>query len=105
MFFPQTQSHHLSRSYGAPGTARRGGRDKENAGVLPSKTPVRAPLGKAAASTTGRALGAKTPGMLGKTPAMLGKTPAMLGKTPGVLGTKNVERNIMPSKQPAEDIG
>lgn len=75
MFMPQSQPHQLGRSYGAPGTARRGARDKENAGALPSKTPVRAPLGKAGPST-GRALGART-----------------------------MDRNILATQQPSEDIG
>ncbi|CAK9783707.1 hypothetical protein CC85DRAFT_302339 [Cutaneotrichosporon oleaginosum] len=58
MFMPQAQPH-LSRSHGPPGTARRARvGDKENAGALPSKTPSRAPLGKAGPS--GRALGART---------------------------------------------
>jgi hypothetical protein len=58
MFMPQAQPH-LARSHGAPGTARRARvGDKENAGALPSKTPSRAPLGKAGPS--GRALGART---------------------------------------------
>ncbi|BEI90099.1 uncharacterized protein CcaverHIS019_0301690 [Cutaneotrichosporon cavernicola] len=54
MFMPQAQPH----TRNAPGTTRRARLDKENAGALPSKTPSRAPLGKAGPS--GRALGART---------------------------------------------
>ncbi|BEJ13143.1 hypothetical protein CspHIS471_0303170 [Cutaneotrichosporon sp. HIS471] len=54
MFMPQAQPH----TRNAPGTTRRARIDKENAGAFPSKTPSRAPLGKAGPS--GRALGART---------------------------------------------
>ncbi|GMK58128.1 hypothetical protein CspeluHIS016_0501600 [Cutaneotrichosporon spelunceum] len=54
MFMPQAQPY----TRNAPGTTRRARLDKENAGALPSKTPSRAPLGKAGPS--GRALGART---------------------------------------------
>jgi len=79
MFAP---SQHIGRNYGAPGTTRRA-RNNENAGVhLPTKTPVRAPLGG----------GPFKPG------------PGTVGRP---LGLKTVERNVLAPKSdhPADDIG
>jgi hypothetical protein len=82
MFAP---SNHLGRSFGAPGTTRRA-RNNENSGVhLPTKTPIRAPLG-------GGGGGPFKPG------------PGTVGRP---LGLKTVERNVLGSKSdhPVEDIG